>query len=91
MHNFVLIDLYSQREAVLSYVKNLPRSEIFAWIKRYGEVQTTWAEIHKVGDVVIENKSLRYIFLPHVCRYLPTIFRFEEDDLLIDVPPHYYR
>ena len=39
MSDFVLVDLYGQRKAVLQFIKDMSEGEVLAWMSQYGYVR----------------------------------------------------
>jgi hypothetical protein len=75
-HDFVLIDLYSQRKAVSRYVEGWSKAKILTWLGQYGEVQSLL--------------GMQYIFWSNIDRSR-TVFGFDENDsLLIATSGWYY-
>lgn len=69
--DFVLIDLYSQREAVLRYVRDWSKEEIFAWLRQHG----------MVTEIPLSEMPpwQQYCFESFSCPGLVTVFSFDGD------------
>lgn len=86
----MLIDLFSQSEAVCRYVDGWSISEIIGWIQEFGTIIAAWLERHVVGNYAIYAENQRYIFHSNCCFYLRTIFQFENAKLIIIKHGYYY-
>jgi hypothetical protein len=78
-HDFTLIDLYSQRQAVNRYVRGWSRDEILAWLNQHGTVTEHWSH------PAITYKQ--YVFEPFACRGLAVVFNFDGDPSISDKHP----
>ncbi len=85
MCDFVLIDLYSQRETACRYVATWTKDEILNWMQCYGSVEILWVDRLIVGDVASDSNLLpqRYVFVPNCCYDLRAVFLFEGNNLII--------
>jgi hypothetical protein len=72
MCDFVLIDLYDQREAVMRFVteREMDQDEILAWMRRYGRVKGYETQY-----------GVRYSFTSVCGPWLP--FHFHDGELVI--------
>jgi hypothetical protein len=69
--DFVLIDLYSQREAILRYVEGWSKQAVLAWMCQYGLITKPYTPNEWFQD--------HYLFTPFCCAGLLTAFTFEGD------------
>jgi hypothetical protein len=70
-HEFVLIDLYSQRHAVLHCVHGLSKEDILMWLGQHGSV----------AEIPLREMTpwQRYVFESFCCPGLRTVFSFDGD------------
>ena len=96
---FVLIDLFSQYDAVYRYIEGWSIDEIFDWVAQYGDIVgiKVLPEL-VVGDpskFEIDDESVRYNFMPHCCLYMISRFqiqngKFQISHRLVDVKKRKY-
>ncbi len=75
MPDLVLVDLYSQREAVAQHVKGWDINKILDWMKQYG----------KVEKISSPDDDKRFAF--HSIQGEQAAFRFDENDGLVVFHP----
>jgi hypothetical protein len=69
--DFVLIDLYSQRHAVLGCVKGLSKEDVLVWLGQHGMV--TAISLRGMPP------QQQYVFESFCCPGLRTVFSFDGD------------
>jgi hypothetical protein len=74
MSDFVLVDMASQRDAVLCHTKGWTKEHILEWLSRYGEV------IPLDGFVLL---APCYHFTSHINSDLFAVFRLSDDEFTI--------
>lgn len=75
MSDFILVDLYSQRNELKTFVAHWRTDEVLSWMSKFGFVKKV---IHQYGD----NS---YYFRSHAG--LETAFRFDEDGKIVVFHP----
>ncbi len=70
-HQFVLIDLYTQQQAVLRCVKGLSKEDVLVWLEQHG----------MVTDISFRGMPpwQQYVFESFCCPGLRTVFSFDGD------------